>query len=102
MAADLGRRMAAQGIGVELTTAAKDRVLELGWNPDYGARPLRRTLQREVENHIARLLLDQSCDDGCTVHVDVADDDFTFDVQEAAPPETGNGAVVTDAVAKPA
>ena len=93
MAADLGRRMAAQGIGVELTTAAKDRVLDIGWNPDYGARPLRRTLQREVENHIARLLLDQSCDAGCTVHVDVADDEFTFDVQQVAPAvDGGNGA----------
>ena len=89
MAADLGRRMAAQGIGVELTTAAKDRVLELGWNPDYGARPLRRTLQREVENHIARLLLDQSCDAGYRVRVDAADDDFTFDVQETAPEVNG-------------
>ena len=102
MAADLGRRMAAQGIGVELTTAAKDRVLELGWNPDYGARPLRRTLQREVENHIARLLLDQSCDAGCRVRVDVADDDFTFDVRQAAPAVDGSNGAAAEASPKPA
>ncbi len=102
MSADLGRRMAAQGIGVELTTAAKDRVLELGWNPDYGARPLRRTLQREVENHIARLLLDQSCDAGCRVRVDVADDDFTFDVQQAAPAIDGNNGATAEPSPEPA
>ncbi|MCY3912047.1 MAG: AAA family ATPase [Chloroflexi bacterium] len=102
MAADLGRRMAAQGIGVELTTAAKDRVLELGWNPDYGARPLRRTLQRQVENQIARLLLDQSCDAGCSVRVDVADDDFTFDVRQAAPTIDGNNGATAEALPEPA
>ncbi len=103
MAADFGRRMSAQGIGVELTTAAKDHILEIGWNPDYGARPLRRTLQREVENHIARLLLDQSCETGCTINVDVADGEFRFDVQIAVAPELENGAqAAADASAEPA
>ena len=84
MAAELGQRMAAQGIAIELTTAAKDRILEIGWNPDYGARPLRRTLQREVESHIARMLLDQRCEAGCTIVVDAADGEFTFDLQHMA------------------
>jgi len=46
-------------------------------------------------------VMDLSCDDGCTVHVDVADDEFTFDVQQVAP-ESANGATVADAAAKPA
>ena len=87
MSADLGKRMAEQGIGVELTTAAKDRILEIGWNPDYGARPLRRTLQRAIENQVARMLLEGTCESGCTVFVDVAGDEFTFDVQHAIVPE---------------
>ena len=80
--------MAAQGIAIdqrcELTTAAKDHILEIGWNPDYGARPLRRTLQREIESHIARMLLDQRCEAGCTIVVDAADGEFTFDLQHMA------------------
>ncbi len=82
MASQLRERLAEQGIAVELSTAAKDRVLTLGWNPAYGARPLRRTIQREIENRIAQMLLDQRCKAGCVVDVDVKDDEFTFDVRQ--------------------
>ncbi len=87
MARELRERLAEQGIGVEISTEAKDRILALGWNPDYGARPLRRTIQREIENQIARSLLDGTCEAGCTVFVDVAvdvdvdGDEFSFDIR---------------------
>ncbi len=87
MAAQLRERLAAQGIAVELTTAAKDRVLALGWNPDYGARPLRRTMQREIENRIAGMLLEGACQAGCTVEVDVKDGEFEFGTRPAKTPE---------------
>ena len=87
MAAQLRERLAAQGIAVELTTAAKDRVLALGWNPDYGARPLRRTMQREIENRIAGMLLEGACQAGCTVEVDVKDGEFEFRTRPAKTPE---------------
>ena len=84
IATQLRERLLAQGINVEISTAAKDRVLALGWNPDYGARPLRRTIQREIENRIAGMLLDGTCELGSTVQVDVKDDEFVF----ASSPET--------------
>ena len=92
MAAQLAGRLAEQRIGIELTTVAKDRVLALGWDPNYGARPLRRTMQREIENVIARMLLRNECVAGSTVRVDVADGEFTFeaeaDVVKQAPTES--------------
>ena len=96
MATELGHRMAEQGVGIELTTAAKDRILDLGWNPNYGARPLRRTLQREIENHIARMLLDGRCE----VFVDVKEEEFTFETQQIVVPEVEEdvAAGVEDAV----
>ena len=55
-----------------------------------------------MENHIARLLLDQSCDAGCTVRVDVADDEFTFDVQEVSPQVDGSNGAAAEASPEPA
>ncbi|MDE2869290.1 MAG: AAA family ATPase [Chloroflexota bacterium] len=79
MASQLAARLEGQRIAVELTTAAKDLVLAMGWDPNYGARPLRRTMQREIENVIARLLLKNECGAGSTVRVDAADGEFRFD-----------------------
>ena len=79
MASQLAARLEGQRIAVELTTAAKDLVLAMGWDPNYGARPLRRTMQREIENVIARLLLRNECGAGSTVRVDAADGEFRFD-----------------------
>ncbi len=79
MASQLAERLEGQRIAVELTTAAKDLVLAMGWDPNYGARPLRRTMQREIENVIARMLLRHECGEGSTVRVDAADGEFSFD-----------------------
>ncbi len=96
MAAQLAGRLAEQRIGIELTTAAKDRVLAQGWDPNYGARPLRRTMQREIENVIARMLLREECGAGSTVRVDVVDGEFSFETDaetgEEAPAEAAAGA----------
>ncbi|MBM4436801.1 MAG: AAA family ATPase [Actinobacteria bacterium] len=83
MVTELQKRLQEQGIAIELSTAAKDLILTRGWNPDYGARPLRRTLQREIENRIARLLLEGACGEGCSVLVDAADGDFRLETRAA-------------------
>jgi ATP-dependent Clp protease ATP-binding subunit ClpA len=70
---DLRGRLAERKVGLRVTDAAKDRILELGWDPEYGARPLRRTIQREVENRVAKLVLEDRCPEGCDVVVDVDD-----------------------------
>jgi ATP-dependent Clp protease ATP-binding subunit ClpC len=86
MASKLATRLGEQGVGVELTTAAKDRVLAIGWDPNYGARPLRRTIQREIENVIARMLLEGECKAGCLVTVDVVDQEFSFAIHPESDP----------------
>ncbi len=56
--ARLRERLAERGLSLELTDAAKEVVLEAGWDPTYGARPLKRALQRLVENPLAKALLE--------------------------------------------
>jgi ATP-dependent Clp protease ATP-binding subunit ClpC len=69
------RLMHAQGVTAEFTGAAVDWLARHGHQPEYGARPLRRTIQREVDNRLSRLLLDGRIGEGSHVTVDVGDDD---------------------------
>ncbi|GGS69449.1 ATP-dependent Clp protease ATP-binding subunit [Streptomyces griseoviridis] len=76
---DQTRRMvSAQGITVDFTAAAVEWLAERGYQPEYGARPLRRTIQREVDNELSRLLLDGRVAEGGSVTVDVADGRLAF------------------------
>lgn len=61
----------AQGVTVDFTDPAVDWLAERGHQPEYGARPLRRTIQREVDNQLSRLLLDGTVEKGGRVTVDV-------------------------------
>ena len=65
------RRVRAQGLELEVTDAAKQRLVELGYQPEFGARPLRRTLQTELDNRLATLLLDGTVGPGDTIVADV-------------------------------
>ncbi|WP_236238869.1 ATP-dependent Clp protease ATP-binding subunit [Streptomyces sp. CC228A] len=66
------RRMRAQHVAVEFSPDAVDWLAQRGYQPEYGARPLRRTIQREVDNELSRLLLDGRLRDGGRVSVGVA------------------------------
>ena len=82
----LRSRLAERGIVLELTDAAKDALAEAGWDPAYGARPLKRAIQRLVENPLALRLLEGDFVDGDTVRVDAADGELVFERAEAAAP----------------
>jgi ATP-dependent Clp protease ATP-binding subunit ClpB len=82
----LEERLAERGIRIELTDAAKELVAEAGWDPTYGARPLKRALQRLVENPLALRLLEGDFEDGDTIRVDVRDGELAFEKAEAAQP----------------
>ncbi|MDG4751598.1 ATP-dependent chaperone ClpB [Micromonospora sp. WMMD718] len=71
---DLRNRLADRQLKLDLTEAARRHVAAEGFDPVYGARPLRRYLQREVETRIGRALLSGDVVDGSTVVVDYADD----------------------------
>ncbi|MCP1501977.1 ATP-dependent Clp protease ATP-binding subunit ClpC [Curtobacterium herbarum] len=71
---DTAFRLAAQGMVLSVSEAATDWLAEHGYEPEYGARPLRRLIQREVDDRIAELVVDGSAHEGDTVRIDVAED----------------------------
>jgi ATP-dependent Clp protease ATP-binding subunit ClpA len=71
-------RLAEQGLTVHLTDAARDWLADKGFDVNFGARPLRRTLQRDVESPLAVRLLHGEFQKGDEVLIDVADDGLTF------------------------
>ncbi|MER5912911.1 ATP-dependent Clp protease ATP-binding subunit [Streptomyces sp. NPDC001982] len=96
------RLMHAQGIAVDFTDAAVGWLAERGHQPEYGARPLRRTIQREVDNQLSRLLLDGRMTEGSRVTVGVADGRLTFDTTAApAEPEATAQPAATDEAPPP-
>lgn len=74
----LRKRMTAQQIGLDVTEAALDEIAKVGFDPQFGARPLRRAIQDRIENGIARLLLEGKAAPGDTVKVGTAGEDFTL------------------------
>ncbi len=71
---DVAARLAEHGVTIELTEAARDWLAEEGYDPQFGARPVRRTLERYVENPLAKRLLAGEFNDGDTIVVDVVED----------------------------
>jgi ATP-dependent Clp protease ATP-binding subunit ClpB len=92
--ADLQRRLTTQDLGLELTPAARALIAREGHDPTFGARPLKRTIQRLVENPLARALIEGRFKPGQTITVD-ADPVGTTLVFSA-----GGESVVTDAGAR--
>ena len=66
-------RLADRQIGLDLTDAARKHLAREGFDPVYGARPLRRFIQRELETRIGRALISGDVEDGSTIQVDVVD-----------------------------
>ena len=84
--ARLRERLAERGLSLDLTDAAKEHLAEAGWDPTYGARPLKRAIQRLVENPLALRLLEGEFEEGDTVRVDVSDGELAFAKASAAEP----------------
>ena len=82
----LRARLADRGLVLELTDAAKAVLAEAGWDPAYGARPLKRAVQRLVENPLALRLLEGDFGEGDRVRVDAHDGELAFEKVEAAAP----------------
>jgi ATP-dependent Clp protease ATP-binding subunit ClpC len=81
------RRLRAQDLTVEFTTEAVDLLARRGHQPEFGARPLRRTIQREVDNRLSSLLLSGRLRPGQRVLVTVRDGEIAFDTGSAEPAE---------------
>lgn len=74
----LERLLSDREIKLDLTGAAKDRLVDLGYEPHLGARPLKRAILREIQNPLAETILQGGFTPGKVVHVDVKDEKFTF------------------------
>jgi len=75
---ELQGRLAERGITLEVTPGAQHTLAEEGFDPVYGARPLRRTIQRHIQDPLAMRLLQGEFTDGDTVVVDVDGSEYTF------------------------
>src|SRR5579884_2440231 len=84
--ARLRERLAERELALELTDAAKEVIADAGWDPTYGARPLKRAIQRLLENPLALRLLEGDFAAGDTIRVDAQHGDLVFERAEAAAP----------------
>jgi len=95
MLGELRARLAERGLTLELTDAARAWLVNNGYDEAYGARPLRRLIQKEVENALARRVLGNEFAAGDCVKVDTADDRLAFERLSLAEPQ---GAPVAEAM----
>ncbi|OPZ59626.1 MAG: Chaperone protein ClpB [Deltaproteobacteria bacterium ADurb.Bin510] len=79
---DLTRRLSERNINLSLSDAAQTFIAQQGFDPIYGARPLKRFLQRELETPLSRALIAGQVSEGSEVTVDVQNDRLSFDVTE--------------------
>ncbi|WP_029145372.1 ATP-dependent Clp protease ATP-binding subunit [Microbacterium luticocti] len=75
----LGERLLDRDMTVELTDAAKDKLIEIGFDPTLGARPLRRAMQREIEDQLSERILHGELTAGDHVKVDAENGEFVFE-----------------------
>ncbi|MFY9370503.1 MAG: ATP-dependent Clp protease ATP-binding subunit ClpC, partial [bacterium] len=88
MLKDVKKRLAEKGIGLEVSGEAKKLLTREGYDPTLGARPLRRAIQRLVENPLAEELLAGRIKAGDVVQVDVKEGNLTFTPRERVAQET--------------
>ena len=81
MIADLTRRLSERRLSVELTESAEQFIVDNGYDSAYGARPLKRFIQRALETPIAKLLIQQPVPDGSVLRADVSGDQLVVTVQ---------------------
>jgi ATP-dependent Clp protease ATP-binding subunit ClpC len=86
LVSDLQKRLADRKLGIEITEKAKSWLAEVGYDPTYGARPLRRAIERYVENPLSTKLLQGEFSPGDVVIVDYKADGLTFSVKKPQKP----------------
>ncbi|RMG39426.1 MAG: ATP-dependent chaperone ClpB [Methanobacteriota archaeon] len=83
----ISRQLKEQGMNITLTDAAKEYLAEIGYEPAFGARPLRRLIQRVIVNELAKEILAGKLHKGQTVQVDYVNGEITFQAIEEVPEE---------------
>jgi ATP-dependent Clp protease ATP-binding subunit ClpB len=75
----LAKLLAGRELGLEVTDRARQEIANRGYDPTFGARPLKRVIQNELQNPLASELLKGEYPEGSTVKIDFDDDEFTFE-----------------------
>lgn len=78
----LAERLSQQKISIKLTDEARDLLAELGYDPAFGARPLKRVIQQNIENALAKKILAGEIQQGDTVKISASGKSFTFEVEK--------------------
>ena len=77
------KRLARRGLDLRVSPQAKSFLMEEGWDPQYGARPLKRAIQRHIEDELAKKILGGELREGDTVSIDLAGDKLKFERQRS-------------------
>ncbi|MFB6355091.1 MAG: ATP-dependent Clp protease ATP-binding subunit [bacterium] len=91
MLVEVEERLSKKGLQLHVTKPAKDFLIDKGYDPDYGARPLRRTIQRRIEDSLAEGLLHGKFSEGSEVHVSYRDGELKFSEEEIEEDEEESG-----------
>lgn len=75
---ELREKLDEKELDIEITEEGKEKLVDEGFDAEYGARPLRRAIQRLIENRLSEKILDKSIQSGDSIQIDVEDDEFTF------------------------
>ena len=73
-----GSRLASQGVALDVSDAARDLIAEEGYEPSFGARPLKRAVIRMIETPVSRLILQGEYQENSTLTIDAAEDKLVF------------------------
>nr|YP_009675053.1 putative regulatory subunit of ATP-dependent Clp protease [Rhizochromulina marina]QDH81904.1 putative regulatory subunit of ATP-dependent Clp protease [Rhizochromulina marina] len=92
MLKEIVARVKEQGLDLEITESARDKLAMDGFNPTYGARPLRRTIMSSLEDKLASLMLTASSEDGTSYLVDVESDQIRVTRKKELSPESSDNA----------
>jgi ATP-dependent Clp protease ATP-binding subunit ClpC len=83
--AKLGRRLEEREMTIEVTADAKQHLIKIGFDPALGARPLRRAVQREIEDKLSEQIMRGELTNSAHIVVDVAEGEFVFDTKQNVP-----------------
>jgi ATP-dependent Clp protease ATP-binding subunit ClpB len=82
MLEQLQKRLESKHLSIQVTQAAKDAVISRGYDQNFGARPLKRFIQRNIETLVARMIIAQDIEPDSLIKVDFDGSDFTAAVSE--------------------
>lgn len=99
---DLKKRLATKKVGMTITEKAKDRLIKLGFSPEYGARSLRRTLEDQIETIISEQILSGKLEAGQITEIDFSRDKFTAKISNESTAKSADVLLVNNATKTPA